>query len=77
MDRTVDAPEGPFSADVVFFSLLALAVSSVLVSLYFFLTDQNPIFSYSIAIPEQCLPNWQGQTLQQPELKVFIPEKYL
>lgn len=46
-----------------------VALLSVLYYTYFGTDEERPV-SFSISLPEQCKPGWQGRVLAEPAIKV-------
>lgn len=53
------------------FATCAVAVILLLTLHYaFFSTDEERPANFTISLPKQCKPGWQGQVLEEPAIKV-------
>ena len=49
---------------------VAASLTSLVIYKLFFATDHDAPIAYSIPIPEQCSPEWNGRVLEEPKIKV-------
>jgi len=64
------------SAEVSWLEISVFVFSVALVFVVFNYTvldngDERP-FTFKVPIPEQCSPEWKGEVLEEPSIKVFL-----
>ncbi len=65
----MDAIDLQNSANLFGIGLISLLV--IIVTLYVSLSDHEVALEYTVPVPDECLPGWQGAVTEEPRLKVI------
>lgn len=70
-----------FRIEIPWFELLVIAISTGFIFIVFnqiVLNDsaEQPV-NFSVSTPEQCKPDWKGDVLEQPSIKVLALSRQL
>lgn len=69
----------PVQLPFVQISILLLSVVFVFAAFKYIVLDddeERPV-QLEVPVPEQCSPEWKGEILDEPTIKVFSPSKWL